>query len=844
MTQREEQQGSTMRCGTRWRRIRGWAWLTAVVLIGARGSLSGEAFLVRDGKPNAEVVIAEERPRMATLAALELQYYIQKISGARLPIVTEPGDKLPVRIYVGKSRHTDKLGVADNGLKYGAFRMMSGPDHLVLLGGDRDFVPPKPWPKRRNDRKRAQAEWDKRVGDRTDSAWGYPFVSGFKAHWNREASVMAQRYGKKNEKLWPGGSFRTGFWVSDVGGSLNAVYEFLRMQGARWYMPGEIGEVIPEMKSIALPALDKTVRPDYDVRSYTWYNYSGFPFEHIIWARRTGMNSAYGVLGNMGYAHGLCIIHARKEMQEKHPEYYALVNGKRVTDYRGRGHVCFSSEGFFQETLNFARFMFDEYDQPHISLWPMDGFRHCRCESCKDIPSSELVWGFVDRVARELHKTHPDRLVSCGAYTPYIYPPKNVEKFTPNVLVFISNTRRPLMDDPAHWEAYWSRVEGWREKVAPGNIMRVENNRFGLWGGFPVIHPHNMAKDLRALKGISRGECCEESQKRMRWHSPGKDHLTLYVQARFLWDADQDVDALLDEYFALFYGPARDAMKRAIEFAEANYSRTDKSRPGGRCNPLNVPLSVQVRLGELLLAAREKAGDTVYGKRIQTIIDELTPLDELRQKLAEQAEAGDPRAKAPVVVAKNVSQVKNLKTYRLRERVWKAQKADQNTSFTVAWDKKALVFDVRCQEPDMRSVRVTRNVWDGDSVVILLEPPGHSYYHIEINPDGRVFDADRAGGGKITPRWESMTEVNTERGQDYWRVKVRIPIAIVGKEGAEGDPYNYVVGPEPGPGSEWFFNIARRRPRPGRRHPAIYSFAPPQNYSLHVPDSFARLRFE
>lgn len=382
--------------------------------------------IVKDGKPNAEIVIADEnRPRMATLAALEMRHYIEKISGARLPIVMTPTTNMPLAIYVGRSAHTDRLGVTDEGLKYGAFRMVSGPDYLVLLGHDFDFVHPEPWPGKRNDKGRALAEWDERVGDRTDAAWGYPFSSGFKSHWSRYASTLTERFGEESAQLWPGGDFATGLWVQDSGGTLNAVYQFLRTLGCRWYMPGELGEVIPRRETIEVGALDATVHPDFAVRTYTWYNYSGFSFEDMIWARRIGMNSAHEVLGNMPYAHGLHFVHARKEMQQEHPEYYALRDGKRVTDYRGCGHVCFSSEGFFNETVNFARFMFDEFDQPHVSLWPMDGFHHCQCESCKKLPSSELVWGFVDRVARELYKTHPDRLVSCGAYTPYIHPPED-----------------------------------------------------------------------------------------------------------------------------------------------------------------------------------------------------------------------------------------------------------------------------------------------------------------------------------------------------------------------------------------------------------------------------------
>ncbi|MCA1808445.1 MAG: DUF4838 domain-containing protein [Lentisphaerae bacterium] len=801
--------------------------------------------VVINGVPNAEIVIAaENRPRLATLAALELQYYIEKISGARLPIVTAPTTNAPVAIYVGQSAHTDRLGVTDEGLRYGAFRMVSGPEYLVLLGHDFDFVPPEPWPADRKDTKRALAEWDERVGDRTDTAWGYPFGSGFKTHWDRYASTLTDRFGEENAQWWPGGDFGKGLWVQDSGGSLNAVYEFLRTLGCRWYMPGEVGEVIPEQATIPVMPMDQTVRPDFAVRAYTWYNYSGFPFEDMIWARRMGMNSAYEVLGNMGYAHGLAQVHRRKEMQEAHPDYYALHNGERVTDYRGMGHACFSSEGLFRETVNFARFMFDEFDQPHISIWPVDGFRHCQCDGCRGMSSSDLVWGFVDKVARELYKTHPDRLVSCGAYTPYIHPPTNVDKFPPNVVVFIANAGRPLMDDPVRWQAYSKRVEGWREKVAPGNIMRVENNRYGLWGGgFPIIHPRNMAKDLQFLQGVARGECSEESQSGMRWHAPGKDHLTLYVQSRFMWDADRDIEAILDEYYTLFYGPASAEMREALEFVEANYSRTDKSRSGGRCNPANVSLDVRVKLGELLATARNKAGDTVHGQRIQVLIDELPPLEELRAKLAEEQQAGDPRADSPTVLASHVGQSDEAKTYQLGKRLDKRLNAELETTFKVAWDKKHLYFDIRCAEPEMSSIQTPDEVWHGDSILILLEPPGHSYYQLEVNPNGVLFDADRVGGGKVVDRWESMTDVETERGADYWRVKLRIPVAIVGKEGADGDPFNYVVGPEPTPGDEWYFNIGRKRPRPDEKSTA-YVFAQPEGWSIYYPDAFAKLQFE
>ena len=115
---------------------------------------------------------------------------------------------------------------------------------------------------------------------------------------------------------------------------------------------------------------------------------------------------------------------------------------------------------------------------------------------------------------------------------------------------------------------------------------------------------------------------------------------------------------------------------------------------------------------------------------------------------------------------------------------------------------------------------------------------------IEINPAGKVFDADRVGGGKVTSRWESMTTAVSERGEGYWRIEARIPIAIAGKDGAEMDPFNYVVGPQPGPGSVWYFNIGRRRPRGGKRVASEYVFSQTRKYSFHAPEKFAKLIME
>ena len=92
--------------------------LAALIVLGFAGlslPANAETLLVDDGKANAEIIIAEKPPRMVRLAAKERQTYVEKISGGRLPIKTAPGEA-PVRVYVGKSKFTDQLGITDSTL--------------------------------------------------------------------------------------------------------------------------------------------------------------------------------------------------------------------------------------------------------------------------------------------------------------------------------------------------------------------------------------------------------------------------------------------------------------------------------------------------------------------------------------------------------------------------------------------------------------------------------------------------------------------------------------------------------------------------------------------------------
>ncbi len=772
--------------------------LLVCTLSGCTALHFGKTCLVKEGQPMADIVIADKPPRTVKLAAEELQAYVEKISGAKLAITNAPGQSVPAHIYVGRSAYTDKLNITDEGLKYGAFRMVSDSNCLVLLGHDTDYSLPKYAPSSAGDIPRAIKDWDARTGEH----WGWPFPDG---------RIFRQYNGK------------VGVSYYDERGSLNAVYEFLRGQGVRWYMPGELGEIVPAKKTIELAPMDKTVRPDFGFRNVGDYSPT-FDYgarDDILYKLRLGFDPTMGIPG----PHGLANVAGRPEVRKAHPEFYANHTSPAPDKYDYAN--CLSSPELFAETLKYARSMFEIYpDMQYISLWPMDGFysgNMCRCDLCKgkDTPKrggkgelSDYVWEFVERVAQELYKTHPDKKVICGAYGAYTLPPEKIAKFSPNVMVEIVDTRSLFANPEVHDKAMELR-KGWLEKVVPGN-MYTYNYYLYSPSRLPVYFPHAVAEDLRSLKGLSQGEYIELSQQpygARGMDAPGFNHLNVYVTSQYYWDADQDIEALLNEYYEKFYGPAAKEMKAFIEYSEANWPRMDKE------------VATITRALELLAVARQAAGDTVYGKRVELLAGYCqASLTQLRDRLAKSRETGLPKSRA----ARELSMANFKLDGKLDDKTWEGVEAyglseletgaapDMRTSFQVGWGNESFYFGIRCEERDTKHLAITAaksgdtNLFAGDFVELLIETQSHSYYRIAIDPAGNVVNTDRKNG--TDSQWASGAEVATFVGDGFWSVEVHLPVA--GDQQETLDPHNGISGRKPSPMYPWSINVCRQRVRP------------------------------
>ena len=769
--------------------------------------VSAETFLVKDGQPQAEIILAKTTPRTTKLAAQELQRYIKKISGATLNIVNEPSGNFPVKIFIGQSPHTEKLGITTKGLKYGAYRIVVDEDRLVLIGDDSDFTPIEPWPRNYGDIRsgKMQREWDKITGKH----WGFPH-SGMRRHYSGSNSHFGT---PKEQKVDKDGNVNV--WTFDERGSFNAVCGLLRDLGVRWYMPGELGEIVPKRKTIKLAKTDRIVRPDFPMRILN-FRPAVQGRDVMMWGFRLGVRQPYGRQA----AHGLSAMTAHEHVLKTHPEWFALYGGKRQNQPGLRhNHLCYSNEELVKETVRYVRTMFDHYKMDVVSVMPPDGYTAmCQCELCKGKDSPEIgergrvsnyVWDFVNRVAIEVAKTHPDKKISNCAYGIYTMPPSNIDKLEPNVQVIIVGGRRPTSPD----REYLRKLRAAWAKKSDNPIEIFENYPFTGRGFYlPAYIPRVMGNSINATKGVSRGEDIWLTMD-FGENAVGYNHFQVYFTARMYWGGkDKDVGKMFEEYSNLFYGPAANEMRTFFRYCEDNWRDMEKS--ADKAN----------RALELFAVARKQAkADSVYGKRIK-LIDNF--LDGLRNKSKQLAQkrgpvpylrlVGDTRGE--IVIDGKLDDVPWQKcptasTGTMRE-LQTGRQPIYNTSIKSAWIGNNLYFALRCQDHpgDKLNITATKNgdqaIWYGDAVEILLATEAHSYYQIAVNPSGALIDLDRGTERNNWFDWSSQAEVATHVANDQWTVEIRIPVT---KD--DNDPLHQVIGHKPTQSLPWHINICRQRIR-------------------------------
>jgi hypothetical protein len=355
------------------------------------------------------------------------------------------------------------------------------------------------------------------------------------------------------------------------GSTFFAACHFLERLGVRWFFDNEIGEVVPEMKTIAVDELDISETPDFISRSIWGPNWHA-----QTWKRRNRMGGLSMSTGH-DWGHVPANVYG-----EKFPDYYALRGGKRTP-----GNWLCTSNKDVQRI--FAESLCNSVKGQGVtcqSISPPDGRGFCECESCRALddpayfePSSGSVCTsdryqhFYNAIAAEVQKANPDAILNFYAYSDYSYPPKHVKTAPPNLCVWMAPIRfcrLHSMGNPNCESRQRLRgvVEGWHALIPKLGWREYNYNLAELTAPFSKVTIFR--EDIPYLHKLG---CLGMNIETMAlWHIYGPH---TYLIAKLLWDAEADVDAIMDDFYTKFCGKAAPHVKAYWERIDKAYTQTN-----------------------------------------------------------------------------------------------------------------------------------------------------------------------------------------------------------------------------------------------------------------------------
>lgn len=389
-------------------------------------------------------------------------------------------------------------------------------------------------------------------------------------------------------------------------GTLYAAYELLEQLGVRWFMPGDLGVDVIETKTIT-------------VDDQTLIDHPGFKGRHLQAVQEGTWRTRMRLSGLNAGGHGL----GPKFDREKNPEYFIHENGE-PTHQEDVSHpeVLKGVVEFWRQRLEAKP---QAYRYGYIPVGPHDGAGFGDHEWDGEYldpftgrtSMTDRYIRFFNMVLEELNKDYPDLGIGFYAYTRDIFPP---EKTTPHpkilpILAPINFDRFHSIMNPLSWEKQYIRqlVDGWQKT---GLDLMYRGYLFNLADhGLPFTMIDLVRTDFPYYHKQGVVACRVECIPNWTYQGPA-----LYLASKIFWKPDLDSDALLDEYFTRYFGPAAKPMREHWDIIEQAYIHGDYFTG----NVFDVPhiLTAEVRsdMRRTLEEAERAAGnDNRYAKRVALV---------------------------------------------------------------------------------------------------------------------------------------------------------------------------------------------------------------------------------
>jgi hypothetical protein len=323
--------------------------------------------------------------------------------------------------------------------------------------------------------------------------------------------------------------------------------------------------VVPRRAELALPELNYTYAPPFMYRETLYFN--SFPRQIAARQRLNGPATKCdattgGKIDFYPYVHSFDDLFPEKDYFKDHPEYYGLQGGKRVAGVV-HAQLCLTNPDVLRLAKEKVLRWIDEHpDVPIIDVSQNDGNGACECDQCTAIVKAEgsqqgTILRFVNAIADEVARKHPDKWVETLAYAYSMNPPA-ITRPRPNVIIRLCHAGCFLHGfetcrqgaELATWVDQWSRLTRrifiWHYGTNFAHYLAPNPNLNGL------------VKDIRfyAAHGVNG------LMVQCDYQGPGGElaELRQYLCAQLMWDPAQDPMRVREEFCRGYYGRAAEAV--------------------------------------------------------------------------------------------------------------------------------------------------------------------------------------------------------------------------------------------------------------------------------------------